>query len=217
MCVLFPGSGRCLGGGNDNPVQYSCLGDPIDRGAWWLRSMGSQRVGPKLAIVHCHSSHSFAFITLHLGSIIDLEGLEPCSCLNLFYTFSFRLPEWFSHACCCKDAIYVQERAYQHWLGNIAAVMGPVRCPVTDSSQPCPNIWLLRIVTEGPIWEKGSGSLLDLVSTGLRRAQWWPRGPWSHYSIGVLRDDVPLLVFKWSLSPISLSWTMTKNSVKSER
>ena len=38
------------------------------------------------------------------------------------------------------DAIYVQERAYQHWLGNIAAVMGPVRCPVTDSSQPCPNI-----------------------------------------------------------------------------
>ena len=84
MCVLFPGSGRCLGGGNDNPVQYSCLGDPIDRGAWRLRSMGSQRVGPKLAIVHCHSSHSFAFITLHLGSIIDLEGLEPCSCLNLF-------------------------------------------------------------------------------------------------------------------------------------
>ena len=28
------GSGRCPGGGNDNPFQYSCLGNPMDRGAW---------------------------------------------------------------------------------------------------------------------------------------------------------------------------------------
>ena len=28
------GSGRSLGGGNGNPLQYSCLGNPIDRGAW---------------------------------------------------------------------------------------------------------------------------------------------------------------------------------------
>ena len=31
---LIPGSGRSLGGGNDNPVQYSCLENPMDRGAW---------------------------------------------------------------------------------------------------------------------------------------------------------------------------------------
>ena len=29
-----PGSGRSPGGGNGNPFQYSCLGNPIDRGAW---------------------------------------------------------------------------------------------------------------------------------------------------------------------------------------
>ena len=28
------GSGRCPGEGNDNPLQYSCLGNPMDRGAW---------------------------------------------------------------------------------------------------------------------------------------------------------------------------------------
>ena len=31
---LIPGSGRSPGGGNGNPFQYSCLGNPMDRGAW---------------------------------------------------------------------------------------------------------------------------------------------------------------------------------------
>ena len=31
----IPRSGRSPGGENDNPLQYSCLGNPMDRGAWW--------------------------------------------------------------------------------------------------------------------------------------------------------------------------------------
>ena len=31
----IPGSGRSPGGGNGNPLQHSCLGDPMDRRAWW--------------------------------------------------------------------------------------------------------------------------------------------------------------------------------------
>ena len=45
----FPGSGRSCGDGNDNPLQYSCLENSMGRGAWWLPSMGSQRVGHDLA------------------------------------------------------------------------------------------------------------------------------------------------------------------------
>ena len=30
----IPGLGRSPGGGNGNPIQYSCLGNPMDRGAW---------------------------------------------------------------------------------------------------------------------------------------------------------------------------------------
>ena len=30
-----PESGRCPGEGNGNPLQYSCLENPMDRGAWW--------------------------------------------------------------------------------------------------------------------------------------------------------------------------------------
>ena len=29
-----PGLGRSPGAGNDNPLRYSCLGEPMDRGAW---------------------------------------------------------------------------------------------------------------------------------------------------------------------------------------
>jgi len=32
---LIPGSGRSSGEGNGNPLQYSCLGNPMARGAWW--------------------------------------------------------------------------------------------------------------------------------------------------------------------------------------
>ena len=33
----IPGSGRFPGGGNGNPLQYSCLENPMDRGAWWVK------------------------------------------------------------------------------------------------------------------------------------------------------------------------------------
>ena len=42
----IPGSGRSPGGGHGNLLQYSCLENPMDRGAWRaIQSMGSQRVG----------------------------------------------------------------------------------------------------------------------------------------------------------------------------
>ena len=37
---LIPGSGRSPGAGNDNPFQYSCLGHPVDSGAWWAAVPG---------------------------------------------------------------------------------------------------------------------------------------------------------------------------------
>ena len=37
---LIPGMGRFPGGGHSNPLQYSCLGNPTDRGAWWATVYG---------------------------------------------------------------------------------------------------------------------------------------------------------------------------------
>ena len=36
----IPDSGRFPGEGNDNPLQYSCLGNPMDRGTWWATVSG---------------------------------------------------------------------------------------------------------------------------------------------------------------------------------
>ena len=41
----IPASGRSPGEGNCNPLQYSCLENPMDGGAWWATVHSSQRVG----------------------------------------------------------------------------------------------------------------------------------------------------------------------------
>ena len=44
-----PRVGRSLGEENGNPLQYSCLGNPIDKGAWWATAHGVARVRHDLA------------------------------------------------------------------------------------------------------------------------------------------------------------------------
>ena len=44
----IPGSGRCPGEGNGNPLQYSCLGNPLDRGAWWAILHGAAKSRTRL-------------------------------------------------------------------------------------------------------------------------------------------------------------------------
>ena len=38
--ISIPGLGRSPGEGNDNPLQYSCLENSVDRGAWWATVLG---------------------------------------------------------------------------------------------------------------------------------------------------------------------------------
>ena len=45
----IPGSGRSPEEGNGNPLQYSCLGNSMDGGAWQAQSMGSQKSRAQLS------------------------------------------------------------------------------------------------------------------------------------------------------------------------
>ena len=57
----IPGSGRFPGEGNSNPLQYSCLENPIDRGTWW-------------ATVHGVAESDTAEVTWHIAHL----SLEVC-------------------------------------------------------------------------------------------------------------------------------------------
>ena len=46
---LIPKLGRSPGEGNGNPIQYSCLGDPMDREAWWATVLGVAKSRTRLS------------------------------------------------------------------------------------------------------------------------------------------------------------------------
>ena len=54
---LIPELGRSLGGGNGNPLPYSCLENPTDKGTWWATVHGVTKswTGLKQLGMHTHS------------------------------------------------------------------------------------------------------------------------------------------------------------------
>ena len=50
---LIPGSGRSPGEENGNPLQYSCLGNPMDRGAWSAMVQGVAESQTRLSMHAC--------------------------------------------------------------------------------------------------------------------------------------------------------------------
>ena len=51
---LTAGPGRSPGGGRDNPLQYSCLENPMDRGAWWATVHSVTKNWTQLSNQHLH-------------------------------------------------------------------------------------------------------------------------------------------------------------------
>ena len=51
---------RCPGGGNDGPLQYSCLEIVMDRAAWWAVVCGVTKSQTRLRDLSTHFSHSLS-------------------------------------------------------------------------------------------------------------------------------------------------------------
>ena len=91
---LSPGLGRSPGRRNGNPLQYSCLENPKDRGTWWATVHGSQGVG-----------HNWS----------DLAHMYLCPCLSLLEPMNvtlygkkkfsdvlkLRILRWGDYPCLC--------------------------------------------------------------------------------------------------------------------
>ena len=55
----IPGSGRSSGGGHGNPLQYSCLENPMDRGAWWAILHGVSKSCTQLNRLSTHTQQEY--------------------------------------------------------------------------------------------------------------------------------------------------------------
>ena len=62
---LIPGSGKSPEGGNGNSLQYFCLENPMDRGAWWATVQGVPKSGIRL------SKHVYPLINAALLSVFE--------------------------------------------------------------------------------------------------------------------------------------------------
>ena len=56
---LIPGSGRSPGIGHGNPLQYSCLENPMDRGAWWVTVHGVAKSLTQTEVTWCAHTPRF--------------------------------------------------------------------------------------------------------------------------------------------------------------
>ena len=73
----IPGLRRSPGGGHGNPLQYSCLENPMNGGAWGLQSMGLQRVGINWETKNSSENYllNACFYSLFCEMFINLESI----------------------------------------------------------------------------------------------------------------------------------------------
>ena len=74
----IPGSGRSPGGGNGNPLQYSYLGNPMDRGGWQATAhrVTQSQTRLKRRNMHVHDAQSFMEVQAGLPWF-SAPGREP--------------------------------------------------------------------------------------------------------------------------------------------
>ena len=101
----IPGSGRSPGEGDGNPLQYSCLGNPMDRGAWpgRLQSTGSQKESDLTERLK-HACTLYLYYTLSIFKPSVSSSYPPWSLSKPFLPGVLNLPApvWagLSVGCC---------------------------------------------------------------------------------------------------------------------
>ena len=102
----IPGSGRSPGEGHGSWLQYSCLENPMDRGAWWAAVHGVTRVGHDwVTFTFTFQASSKSFHDLVLNNTL----LSGCITVYLFtyWRTSWLLPSLGSYEKSCYKHLYM--------------------------------------------------------------------------------------------------------------
>ena len=77
--VSIPGSRRSPGGGHGNPLQCSCLENPMDWGAWWATGLRVTKGQTRL---------KWLSIAQHTARALDVDGQIPNPCIFPFFSLA---------------------------------------------------------------------------------------------------------------------------------
>ena len=86
-----PGSGRSPGGGHSNPLQCSCLENPMDRRAWWATVHGVPKRQMRLKGCSTHAC-------ILMNTFVSLNYVVACRCHFTKYLFTYLAAQE-----CCGD------------------------------------------------------------------------------------------------------------------
>ena len=102
---LILGLGRFFREGNDNPLQYSCLGNPMDRGAWWTMVHGAVKSSTRLSTQIRHT----LWVLCGVSSVIFF------CIMSLFHSFGFQsLMSWIECSINASLKLMMGEMGYKH-------------------------------------------------------------------------------------------------------
>ena len=90
----IPGLGRSPGEGNGNPLQYSCLENPMDGGAWWATVHGVAKSRTRLSdftfpFTFTYPSCTYFFVFFPSCTSLCILDSQPCVMFfaNIFFQF----------------------------------------------------------------------------------------------------------------------------------
>ena len=138
---LIPGLGRSPGEGNGNPLHYSCLRNPMDKGAWWAAVHGVARVGYNLATKPLTYLRDNIFCSL------------PCSLCEVYKLISAQASGYVLFTYACLE--WLAFHAHENLTGPPFALSA---CVHAKSLQSCLTLW--------DLWTVACQTLLSMDSPG---------------------------------------------------
>ena len=170
---LIPGSGRSPGGGNGHPLQYSCLGNPMIRGAWRATVKGVAKSGTRLSNWAC--IHTWAGgglpkqpgeslltipVTSHFGRKLVTWCFYPILALSSPFPVETK---WSALSLALPLSPEIPQRRFLKWLSSLSSGFSHIETGKGEDRRATSAVSEILFQSQeawkmGFLWQNGCGS-----------------------------------------------------------